>query len=81
MCDSETSDARWEGSHPEEGRPAKEATTPSQQRTSVLSRLVSGLTPTKRAVATRFEICEEMKEWLGEAIPPYPPDYFDPAAI
>ena len=61
---------------PENGEGAK-----LQRSRSLINRLLSALTRSKKTVEESSEISDELKDWYNKVIPPYPSDYVDPACV
>lgn len=74
-------DEQWLGGahgefEPENGEGAK-----LQRSRSLINRLLSALTRSKKTVEASSEISDELKDWYNKVIPPYPSDYVDPACV
>lgn len=52
-----------------------------QRNPSLINRLLSALTRSRKTVEESSEISDELKDWYNKVIPPYPPGYVDPACV
>lgn len=73
-------DEQWLGATNGDRRPAQGGGSQIQGSPSLINRLLKVMTPSKTIKEEASEFSDELRDWLNQVIPPYPPDYVDPAS-